>query len=219
MIGVSKYLDDLVPSDEQRQWLEAPDLLNSKDGSERPVFSEDRLARMEDRFRYFRTRVDAAQIERIIGHYLKRCVPFPARTEHHCWAISCLTAPGKRQGRISCLTIAMTETMVFYDDRERGAGGKIQVNEAELFPTEGAAMWFLRRHPTVRLSDAVYQESGPGQLWLHADTLDALERLLDDVAVTRAAATTALHIMRKGPCMQRKVHCPQLVAAALAAAG
>lgn len=27
-------------------------------------------------------------------------------------------------------------------------------------------------------------------------------------------ATTALHIMRKGPCMQRKVHCPQLAGAA-----
>ena len=108
----------------------------------------------------------------------------------------------------------MTETLVIYQDRGAPTGGKIQVNEAELFPTDTAGWLFLRRHPTVRMADADYQESGPGQLFLYADTLDALERLLDDVAVTRAAATTALHNMRKGPCMQRKVHCPQLAGAA-----
>ncbi|BDB59785.1 hypothetical protein RDE2_15790 [Rhodococcus sp. RDE2] len=97
-------------------------------------------------------------------------------------------------------------------------GGKIQVNEAELFPSDASEFMFLRRHPVVRVTEVGYQESGPGQLFLHADTLDDLERLLDDVIVTRAAATTALHIMRKGPCMQRRVHCPQLADAAFTAA-
>lgn len=215
MLGASKHLDELVSPDEQRSWLDAPDVANMGDATTRTGFAPERLARTAANYRHFRTRPDADQITRIIGDYLTRCVPYPVRTEHHCWAISCLTTPGKRSGRMSCLTIAMTETLVIYQDRGTPAAGKIQVNEAELFPTAAAVREFFRRHPTTVWSDVEYQESGPGQLFLYAETLGALERLLDDVAVTRAAATTALDIMRKGPCMQRKVHCPQLAGAAL----
>lgn len=214
MIGVSKHLDDLVSPDEQRTWLAAPDVANTNDTTAREHFSAERLARTAANYRHLRTHPDADQITRIIGNYLSRCVPYPARTELYSWAISCLTKPGKRSGRVSCLTIAMTETLVIYQNRGILGPGTIQVNADELFPTDQSVWAFLRRHPTAQWSPAVYEESGPGQLVLRVDTLDALERLLDDVAVTRAAATTALNIMRKGPCMQRKVHCPQLVGGA-----
>lgn len=214
MIGTSKHLDQLVSAEEQRIWLGAPDVVNITDTVTRLSFPAERLARTAANYQHFRTRSDADQITRIIGRYLTRCIPYPTRTEHHCWAVSCLTTPGKQRGRVSCLTVAMTETLVIFQDRGTPAAGKIQVNETELFPTDPAMCSFFRRHPTARLSVAEYEESGPGQLFLHVDALDALERLLDDVAVTRAAATTALHIMRKGPCMQRKVHCPQLARAA-----
>lgn len=214
MIGASKHLDDLISPDEQRVWLAAPDIANTNDTITREHFSAERLARTAANYRHFLTHPDADQITRIIGSYLTRCVPYPARTELHSWAISCLTKPGKRSGRVSCLTIAMTETLVIYQDRGISRSGMIQVNAYELFPTDDSVWAFVRRHPTVQLSPAVYEESGPGQLLLRVDTLDALERLLDDVAVTRAAATTALNIMRKGPCMQRKVHCPQLAGGA-----
>ncbi|MFD6881470.1 hypothetical protein [Rhodococcus sp. NPDC060084] len=218
MLGVSKYLDQLVSPDEQRRWLDAPDIVNTSDPTMRQSFPAERLARTAANYQHFRHRDDGDQITRIIGGYLSRCVPYPVRTEHHCWALSCLTRPGKSFGRLSCLTIAMTETLVIYQDRGMPPGGKIQVNEAELFPTDASEFMFFRRHPAVRVAEVDYQESGPGQLFLYADTLDALERLVDDVAVTRAAATTALHIMRKGPCMQRRVHCPQLADAAFTAA-
>lgn len=218
MLGVSKYLDELVSPEEQRLWLDAPDIVNTTDTAMRQSFSSERLVRTAVNYQQFRHRDDGDQITRIIGHYLNRCVPYPVRTEHHCWALSCLTSPGKSFGRLSCLTIAMTEALVIYQDRGMPPGGKIQVNEAELFPSDASEFMFLRRHPAVRVTEVGYQESGPGQLFLHADTLDDLERLLDDVIVTRAAATTALHIMRRGPCMQRKVHCPQLADAAFTAA-
>ncbi|MDV6267759.1 GIY-YIG nuclease family protein [Rhodococcus globerulus] len=214
MIGVSKHLDDLISPDEQRIWLAAPDVANANDTTARERSSAERLARTAANYRHFLTHPDANRITRIIGSYLTRCVPYPARTEFHSWAVSCLTTPGKRSGRVSCLTIAMTEMLVIYQDRGISGRGTIQVNADELFPTDDSVWAFFRRHPTVQLSPAVYEESGPGQLLLCVDTLDALERLLDDVAVTRAAATTALNIMRKGPCMQRKVHCPQLAGGA-----
>lgn len=215
MIGASKHLDRIVSPVEQEKWLSAPDSTNASDLAGRRAYSEERLASSTVNFRQFVTLPDADQITRIIGQYLARCVPYPARTEYQSWALSCLTKPGWKRGRLSCITIAMTETLtLFYDGGSASPGGKVQVNDAELFPTEYSELAFSRRHPTIRIVPAEYEESGPGQSFLYAYSLDDLERLLDDVAVTRAAATTALHIMRKGPCMQRKVHSPQLTEAA-----
>lgn len=111
----------------------------------------------------------------------------------------------------------MTETFVVNMDHASGAiGGFIQVNDAELFSAGAASeLAFRRRHPHATLHAAHYEESGPGQTTIFAHSIAQLRRLLDDVAVTRAAATTALNIMRKGPSMHRRSHCPQLVAAAL----
>ncbi|PBC36310.1 hypothetical protein CJ179_45535 [Rhodococcus sp. ACS1] len=215
MIGASKHLDEIVSPAEQEKWLSAPDSTNASDSAERHAYSEERLASSTVSFRQFVTRPDADQIARILGQYLARCVPYPARTEYHSWVMSCLTKPGKKRGRLSCISIAMTETLtLMFEDGRSGFRGKIQVNDAELFPTEFSEVAFFRRHPSIRIGEADYQESGPGQSFLHAYSLDDLERLLDDVAVTRAAATTALHIMRKRPCMHRKVHSPQLTEAA-----
>ncbi|MBC2639087.1 MULTISPECIES: GIY-YIG nuclease family protein [unclassified Rhodococcus (in: high G+C Gram-positive bacteria)] len=215
MIGASKHLDEVVSSAEQKKWLRAPDGRNASDPAGRRAYSDERLASSTVNFRQFVTRPDADQIARILGHYLSRCVPYPARTEYQSWALSCLTQPDRKRGRLSCITIAMTETLtLMFEGGRSGLRGKIQVNDAELFPTEFSEIAFLRRHPSIRIGEADYQESGPGQSFLYAYSLDDIERLLDDVAVTRAAATTALHIMRKGPCMQRKVHSPQLTEAA-----
>lgn len=215
MIGASKHLDEIVAPAEQKAWLSAPDITNASDPAGRRAYSEERLASSTVNFRQFVTRPDADQIARILGQYLARCVPYPARTEYQSWALSCLTKPDRTKGRLSCITIAMTETLtLFFEGGRGGPRGKVQVNDAELFPTEYSELAFFRRHPTIRIAAAEYEESGPGQSFLHAYSLDDLEGLLDDVAVTRAAATTALHIMRKGPCMQRKVHSPQLAEAA-----
>lgn len=110
----------------------------------------------------------------------------------------------------------MTETFVVNMDHASGTiGGFIQVNDAELFSAGAPGeLAFLRRHPHATMRAAHYEESGPGQSTIFAHSLAQLHRLLDDVAVTRAAATTALNIMRKGPSMHRRSHCPQLVSAA-----
>ncbi|MDF3312572.1 GIY-YIG nuclease family protein [Rhodococcus sp. T2V] len=215
MIGASKHLDEIVSPAEQEKWLNTPDSANAGDSAGRRVYTPERLASSTVNFREFVRRSDADQIARILGQYLSRCVPYPARTEYQSWALSCLTKPDRTKGRLSCITIAMTETLtLFFEVGGGGLRGKVQVNDAELFPTEYSELAFFRRHPTIRIAPAEYEESGPGQSFLYAYSLDDLERLLDDVAVTRAAATTALHIMRKRPCMQRKVHSPQLTAAA-----
>ncbi|MDI6628660.1 MAG: hypothetical protein QME72_13175 [Rhodococcus sp. (in: high G+C Gram-positive bacteria)] len=111
----------------------------------------------------------------------------------------------------------MTETFVINMDHASGTiGGFIQVNGAELFSADAPGeLAFLRHHPTPLCMPRTMNQSGPGESTVFAHSLAQLHRLLDDVAVTRAAATTALNIMRKGPSMHRRSHCPRLVAAAL----
>lgn len=64
-------------------------------------------------------------------------------------------------------------------------------------------------------SPSGYREFGPGVSMIAAPDLAALRRLLDDVEVTRAAATVALRVCRVGPSRQTNVHNPYLVEAAL----
>lgn len=55
---------------------------------------------------------------------------------------------------------------------------------------------FMRQHPGAYLDDAPYRDAGAFNLNVRAPSLDVLADLLDDTAVTRAAATAAMHLMR-----------------------
>lgn len=59
----------------------------------------------------------------------------------------------------------------------------------------------LRRHPEVLFEPTMHKEFGPGVSLLHVDGLTAMKRPLDDVEVTRAAATVALRLNRIGKSM------------------
>ncbi|MGF0310276.1 GIY-YIG nuclease family protein [Rhodococcus sp. IEGM1428] len=214
LIGDSRHLDDIISEAQQRLWLDDPDTVNRADSTTQRIDHSQFLG-AADNFRRFTSLPESAEVLELIGHYLTRCVPYPLQTEYQSWSVSCLPTTRSIPRRLSCVSIAMTETFVVNMDASGTIGGFIQVNDAELFsvgpPSELA---FIRRHPHATLHAAHYEESGPGQSTIFAHSLAQLHRLLDDVAVTRAAATTALNIMRKGPSMHRRSHCPQLVAAA-----
>lgn len=215
LIGDSRHLDDIIPDGQQRLWLDAPYTVNRADSTTQRI-DHSRFHSAADNFRRFTSIPQSAQALELIAQYLTRCVPYPLQTEYQSWSVSCLPTTRSIPRRLSCVSIAMTETFVVNMDASGTIGGFIQVNDAELFsagpPSELA---FLRRHPHATLRAAHYEESGPGQSTIFAHSLAQLYRLLDDVAVTRAAATTALNIMRKRPSMHQRSHCPQLVAAAL----
>ncbi|WP_037159473.1 GIY-YIG nuclease family protein [Rhodococcoides fascians] len=215
LIGVSKHLDEIIPDTLQRRWLNAPDTVNRADSTTQRI-DHGQFLGAADNFRRFTSIPASAEVLDLIGQYLSRCVPYPLQTEYQSWSASCLPTTRTIPRRLSCVSIAMTETFVVNRDQASGIiGGFIQVNDAELFSGGVASeLAFLRRHPHATLRAAHYQESGPGQTIIFANSLAQLQRLLDDVAVTRAA-TTALNIMRRGPSMHRRSHCPQLVAAAL----
>ena len=103
------------------------------------------------------------------------------------------------QGSIN-LSIGWTEAFRLNIDQSGHLSGWVQVNGVELFGdgmSDKSIVRFLRQHPGVIIDEAPYQASGPFNYNVIAENLDLLDELLDDAAVTRAAATAALHLMRK----------------------
>lgn len=220
--GTKNFLD-LVSIDDQRRWLSSPETANRADGTTPSLVNVDDFAGAKHSLA--RLRADypdkAAQVERIVGGYIARCIPFPYRTEWKYWSLSAV--PSTKSGdwrRLVCLTASWTETLVITESRSTSSiVGFLQVADLDLFGEDETLRSYLsvvRRHPGTFDTAADYIQSGPGNTVLHAIDLDGLERLLDDTAVTRAAATAALNIMNKrGVGRVKDSHNPHLVDAAL----
>lgn len=219
----SGFVDHVDGPDEIAVWFLHPDIANQNDSASFRALSLNNFGGASDRIQQYRSLSDAQQVNRIIAAYIRRCVPFPARTELESWAISCLPAAkrGKRGVKtwsvIACLSISRTESLtILREDWSQKAVGFIAVNEIEAgLAHDGGLIRLLRRHPGVSLDHAGHREFGPGTLNLHAASLDCLEQLLNDSTITRAASTSALRLCRLGPSMHRAVHNPFLVDDAL----
>ncbi|WP_044506680.1 hypothetical protein [Gordonia sp. KTR9] len=211
-------------SAEQRltEWFAHPDAVNASDRTPLQSFTAAQFGGAMDRINRFNQLPEASQITRIVGTYLRRCVPFPALTEYRSWSISCLPTSkrgtsGRTYSVITCLSISRTESLtILREDWSNRVMGFLQANEieAQLHNAFGIVR-LIRHHPEVSVATSDYHEFGPGTVAVEADSLDALERLLDDAQITRAASTSALRLCRMGPSMQRAIHNPYLVEQAL----
>ena len=108
-------------------------------------------------------------------------------------------------------------------DKDKHLRGMLHVNGVELLGesmSDDALIRFMRQHPGVCVTETDFQEAGPFNLMLWAPDLTSIDDLLDDTAVTRAAATAALHLMKKGKMGKNKnSHNPVLVNAILRTTG
>lgn len=204
------------------QWFARPDEVNASDPTSLQPLRTTDFGGARDKFDRLMKVSESDQIIRIVGSYLSRCVPFPALTEYRSWSISCLPsakrgAAGKKYSVLACVSISRTESLtILRADWSQQVVGFVQANEIEAqLVNDFGLVRLLRHHPEVTISPADYSEFGPGTITFHADSLDALERLVDDTQVTRAAATSALRLCRLGPSTQRAVHNPYLVERAL----
>ena len=123
----------------------------------------------------------------------------PLLTEYDYWVLS---SPERipPTGLYPIWSIGWTEAFRLNIDQSGHLSGWVQVNGVELFGdgmSDKSIVRFLRQHPGVIIDEAPYQASGPFNYNVIAENLDLLDELLDDAAVTRAAATAALHLMRK----------------------
>lgn len=161
-----------------------------------------------------RTGSRAPSIMSLLRYYIQRRVPLALQTEYAYWV---LTSPEVTpvSGTLSNLTIGWTEAFRININRT----GWIQANSVELFGDDHSdrpLVRFLRQHPGVDVWAAKYQAAGPFNINIEAPDIQSLADLLDDTAVTRAAATAALHLMRKSKTGAiRSAHNPVLVNAIL----
>ncbi|WP_454164909.1 hypothetical protein [Gordonia iterans] len=203
-------------------WFSDPVGANAADDAGLRRFDAREYAGSRTRYADLGARPDGGQVVGLVRDYLTRCMPYPVRTESTTWSVSCLPTSlrggrGERSKVLACISISWTEVLTV-GHRVDGSGdwALLAVNDLELGGLDRfGELRLLRRHPEVSIEPATHKEFGPGVSLLHVEGLRAMERLLDDVEVTRAAATVALRLNRIGRSMQRTVHNPFLVAAAL----
>ncbi|ALG85295.1 hypothetical protein ACH46_13445 [Gordonia phthalatica] len=223
-IKVSRTFSELVSADEIDRWVAQPLSANADDSAVAQRVERQHTAARGQAFNAFINLSEAEQVLRIVRAYLERCVPFPARTEYASWAISCMPkslrgARGEKErwSVLCCLSIARPETLTITRNKQTGhVSGFVAANEVELGCDEDlGVVRLIRQHPGIRINYEAHASFGPGVVLLHAPDLDALEDLLDDTRVTRAASTVALRMCRVGPSTQRAVHNPYLVERAM----
>lgn len=200
------------------EWLADPISCNRRDdrASRSLTPSADQLAAGEAAYKRWleRTGEHTDTVRSLLGIYMVRCLPLPLHTEYTHWVLSSPDVV-PRHRTLSNLSIGWTEAFRTMIDKVGHLSGMLHVNGIELLGEEmrdDALVRFMRQHPGVSVMQSPYQAAGPFNLMLWAPDLESVRDLLDDTAVTRAAATAALHLMRKSKTgRNRESHNPVLV--------
>ena len=204
-ISGKRALDEIFAANRisTSDWLAQPIQQNSKFSkvARNLTISPNQRARGVPAYKKWLSRTDGqSEIAlNLIRTYIERCVPLPLLTEYDYWVLSSPERIPPHRA-LSNLSIGWTEAFRLNIDQSGHLSGWVQVNGVELFGdgmSDKSIVRFLRQHPGVIIDEAPYQASGPFNYNVIAENLDLLDELLDDVAVTRAAATAALHLMRK----------------------
>ncbi|RVW00868.1 hypothetical protein EF834_15865 [Rhodococcus spongiicola] len=208
--GVSS-LDRIVDVEQQADWVEDPAGMNAADDGEPVQLPASQIEAYADRYARLMKRPDHHRLTDALGTYLRHTMPFPARTEASFWSVSCYPTTDKT--RIMCVTVNWMETFVLLD-RGDDIEAWIFVDRNELPSNPIARRWFLRRRG-IRRGYRRHPTGGVHQMHLRVRGHDTLANMLADTALTRAAASFNLDLMRKGTCSQTRSHCAQLADAAL----
>ena len=224
LTGDGLPIDEILKSNgtTAAEWLADPISCNRRHGKARRALtpSTDQLAAGEAAYKRWleRTGEHADTLRSLLGIYMARCLPLPLHTEYTHWVLSSPQVI-PRHRTLSNLSIGWTEAFRTMIDRDGHLSGMLHVNGIELLGEDGsddALVRFMRQHPGVSVTQSPYQAAGPFNVMLWAPDLESVRDLLDDTAVTRAAATAALHLMRKSTTgRNRESHNPILVNAIL----
>lgn len=147
--------------------------------------------------------------------YVHRCVPLPSLTEHTWWIVATPRAAAD-SGTVTTITTGVVAGLRIDGD----LSSTLEVNVVDLLgedPSEADLIRFRRQHPGTDVSPVPYRGGGEFTAVVRAANLDVLADLLDDTAVTRAAATAALNGMRAASVgKERDAHNPVLAALLMA---
>jgi hypothetical protein len=146
--------------------------------------------------------------------YVAAAITDPAGTEGEFWALSCL--PGTTPGRLSALTMRITDILVIYRTEPTPAAqveALMIVERSTLEAGFGTRAVARRRHPRLRFTDSDYYGAGMDQMMI-SGPWQPMVRSLSDERVAEAAGQMADRMMR-GRVMHWRGHNPLLADHAL----
>jgi hypothetical protein len=206
-------LDLVISSENQKAWLEAPELFNQREHIVSLVLPESQTQRFSGQFRKFQQHPLAPRVLQLLSQYVCCCNPSPKRTEYSFWAVSCLPATNRNAWpRLVCVNLAFMEAFVVgsFKDEPREMWGFVNVASDVLYAEFGNKGGFIKAFPSIKLVQRNYRDAGQHQLSLHAHDESSLSVLIQTAEVRKAAATLVLRVMRKRATIYGKFRCNQL---------
>ncbi|MEW2441151.1 hypothetical protein [Micromonospora marina] len=146
---------------------------------------------------------------RLVGAYLRLTIPVPEQTECDFWTLTAL--PGTNAGtypRLFSVSVHALETLYVCHDRRRQQALHICLN-VDKTVAESQLRTRLRLR-AMRATPARYRFR-PGVLALRFGSVGGTYEALTRPQIVRAARRLNLDLMRKGPALNWKTHCPELV--------
>ncbi|MBN8509805.1 MAG: GIY-YIG nuclease family protein [Burkholderiales bacterium] len=214
-------LNDLLTDEQLQSWSASPYEENLNDLESKPIkLSSSQHSRYERNVKQF-CRHPLAKVAALeLFLYLDSCIPYPRLTEYTFWSVSCMPSTNKTTWpRLLCVSAGVMELFCIGTHKDPSFSfatwGFINVASDVLLGAYGTKEKFLDAYPQVELRAASYRDAGQQASSLFAQSQLDMLAMLEDPAVTRAAAVLAMRIMRKRSTIYFKFHCPQLVDLAL----
>lgn len=197
--------DEVISVDEQQTWFENPFRRNASETAIPHGFTDTERTRSEPTYAKMRTLVPPQHgaIVRAIALYLRTCVPYPYRTQHDWWELSCLPSYVQyRTGNVLArLNMEMLEMLTFID---AGLGQSIVSMSVDykLLPTPDTEK--RMDNLGAAMGGKLHPNGGASEEFLEWPTINRyIEAMCKSPQLRKAAARLALDRMRKGPVNDR----------------
>lgn len=206
-LGASE-LDLLMPAEEQRRWLadHQPAEVRLGKRPDSPVPSH------RGRHQFNRLRADPRftdELAHLVGAYLRVTMPALERTELSYWTLSALPATNAATyPRLLTISVHALETLFVCHDRHAPEKPQIRLNVDEAV---ARSQFGTRLGLALMDVDSPGYRVRPGVLGLQFTSARSAHRALTRPGIIRAARKLNLDLMRKGPALNWKTHCSDLV--------
>ncbi len=183
------------------------------------ILPESQISRFSKNLDKFISHQLSKQGANLLSTYIRKCIPFPRRTEYSFWSASCLPSTNiNTWPRLFAVNAASMELFVFgWEAKTKLAYGFFTVAEDILEEYWPDPEVFKKHFPFVEFISRGYRDAGQYQITLHVSGGGPIEELLNDECVCKAASVLALRVMRKRANFYSQYHCSQLVNHALSA--
>lgn len=206
IIGETDF-DLLVPKNEQDTWI------NGKNKNEdlSHIDTIEHRKRFIPEFNRFLNHLMHEEVIHSLKKYVSRCVPYPKRTEFSFWSVSCCpTANQNTFPRLVCVNMNMMETFVigYKNSNPNNLWVFIVLSKSEFFKQK----WEIYNvfHPNISIHGRNYKVASGDSLNIET-TINCMNHLLNNRAITNASKILNLRLMKKGATvLYSRYHCFQL---------